>query len=98
MTPPAGWPAGGAVTGSPPDIPTTRWAGAGPGEPMAGRFAYGDRMSSWTDPGGALCLYQLDASSRVTSVTSPLGDVTHFWYDDAGQVTGHADPLGRLTL
>ena len=72
-------------------------AGSGPGGAMSGRFAYGDRVTWWTDAGGAVTIYQLDSSSRVTAVTSPLGHVTHVWYDEYGRVTARADPLGRLT-
>ena len=72
-------------------------AGSGPGGTMSGRFAYGDRVTWWTDAGGAVTIYQLDSSSRVTAVTSPLGHVTHVWYDEYGRVTARADPLGRLT-
>ena len=50
-------------------------AGTGPGGAMSGRFAYGDRVTWWTDAGGAVTIYQLDPS-RVTAVTSPLGHVT----------------------
>ena len=72
-------------------------AGAGPAGTMSGRFAYGDRVTWWTDAAGAVTIYQLDASSRVTAVTDPLGHVTHVWYDEYGCVTACADPLGRLT-
>ena len=72
-------------------------AGAGPGGGMSGRFAYGDRVTWWTDAAGAVTIYQLDASSRVTAVTDPLGHVTHVWYDEYGCVSARADPLGRLT-
>ena len=72
-------------------------AGTGPGGAMSGRFAYGDRVTWWTDAAGAVTIYQLDASSRVTAVTNPLGHVTHIWYDEYGRVTVRADPLGRLT-
>jgi YD repeat-containing protein len=57
-------------------------AGAGPAGSMSGRFAYGDRVTWWTDAAGAVTIYQLDASSRVTAVTDPLGHVTHVWYDE----------------
>jgi RHS repeat-associated protein len=72
-------------------------AGAGPGGVMSGRFAYGDRVTWWTDAAGAVTIYQLDSSSQVTAVTDPLGHVTHVWYDEHGRVTARADPLGRLT-
>jgi RHS repeat-associated protein len=72
-------------------------AGAGPGGAMSGRFAYGERVTWWTDAAGAVTIYQLDESSRVTAVTDPLGQVTHLWYDMYGRVTARADPLGRLT-
>jgi RHS repeat-associated protein len=72
-------------------------AGTGPGGAMSGRFAYGDRVTWWTDAAGAVTIYQLDESSRVTAVTDPLGHVTHIWYDEHGRVTARADPLGRLT-
>jgi len=72
-------------------------AGTGPGGAASGRFAYGERVTWWTDAAGAMTIYQLDESSRVTSVTDPLGHVTHTWYDDYGRVTARADPLGRLT-
>ena len=72
-------------------------AGTGPGGAMSGRFAYGERVTWWTDAAGAVTIYQLDASSRVTAVTNPLGHVTHLWYDECGRVTARADPLGRLT-
>ena len=72
-------------------------AGTGPGGVMSGRFAYGDRVTWWTDAAGAVTIYQLDASSRVTAVTDPLGHVTHAWYDEHGRLTACADPLGRLT-
>ena len=72
-------------------------AGTGPGGVMSGRFAYGDRVTWWTDAAGAVTIYQLDAWSRVTAVTDPLGHVTHVWYDEYGRVTTRADPLGRLT-
>ena len=71
-------------------------AGAGPDGAMSGRFAYGDRVTWWTDAAGAVTIYQLDASSRVTAVTNPLGHVTHVWYDEYGCVSACADPLGRL--
>ena len=64
---------------------------------MSGRFAYGDRVTRWTDAGGAVTSYQLDDSYRVTAVTSPLGHVTHIWYDEYGRVTARSDPLSRLT-
>jgi RHS repeat-associated protein len=72
-------------------------AGAGPAGAMSGRFAYGDRVTWWTDAAGAVTIYQLDASSRVTAVTNPLGHVTHVWYDEYGCVSACVDPLGRLT-
>ena len=72
-------------------------AGAGPGGAMSGRFAYGERVTWWTDAAGAVTIYQLDESSRVTAVTDPLGHVTHTWYDEYGRVSARADPLGRLT-
>jgi RHS repeat-associated protein len=72
-------------------------AGTGPGGALSGRFAYGDRVTWWTDAAGAVTIYQLDASSRVTAVTDPLGHVTHFWYDEHGRLATRADPLGRLT-
>jgi RHS repeat-associated protein len=72
-------------------------AGTGPGGAMSGRFAYGERVTWWTDAAGAVTIYQLDESSRVTAVTDPLGQVTHIWYDEHGRVTARADPLGRLT-
>jgi RHS repeat-associated protein len=72
-------------------------AGTGPDGIMSGRFAYGDRVTWWTDAAGAVTIYQLDASSRVTAVTDPLGHVTHLWYDEYGLLTARADPLGRLT-
>jgi RHS repeat-associated protein len=72
-------------------------AGTGRGGVMSGRFAYGDRVTWWTDACGAVTIYQLDSSSRVTTVTSPLGHVTHVWYDEYGRVRVRADPLGRLT-
>ncbi len=72
-------------------------AGTGPGGAASGRFAYGERVTWWTDAAGAMTIYQLDESSRVTAVTDPLGHVTHTWYDEYGRVTARADPLGRLT-
>ena len=72
-------------------------AGTGPGGVMSGQFAYGDRVTWWTDAAGAVTIYQLDQSSRVTAVTDPLGHVTHLWYDDCGRLSARADPLGRLT-
>jgi RHS repeat-associated protein len=72
-------------------------AGTGPGGVMSGRFAYGDRVTWWTDAGGAVTIYQLDESSRVAAVTDPLGNVTHFWHDEYGRTVARADPLGRLT-
>jgi RHS repeat-associated protein len=72
-------------------------AGTGPGGVMSGRFAYGDRVTWWTDAAGAVTIYQLDQASRVTAVTDPLGHVTHLWYDDRGRLSARADPLGRLT-
>ena len=72
-------------------------AGTGPGGAASGRFAYGERVTWWTDAAGAVTIYQLDESSRVTAVTDPLGHVTHLWYDEYGHMTARADPLGRLT-
>jgi RHS repeat-associated protein len=72
-------------------------AGAGPGGVMSGRFAYGDRVTWWTDAAGAVTIYQLDESSRLAAVTDPLGNVTHFWRDEYGRTVARADPLGRLT-
>ena len=72
-------------------------AGTGPGGMMSGRFAYGDRVTWWTDATGAVTTYQLDESSRVAAVTDPLGNVTHFWHDGYGRTVARADPLGRLT-
>ena len=72
-------------------------AGTGPGGVMSGRFAYGDRVTWWTDAAGAVTIYQLDQSSRVTAITDPLGHVTHLWYDERGRLSARADPLGRLT-
>jgi len=72
-------------------------AGTGPGGAMSGRFAYGERVTWWTDAAGAMTIYQLDESSRVTAVTDQLGHVTHVWYDKYGRVTARADPLGCLT-
>ena len=72
-------------------------AATGPDGAMSGRFAYGDRITWWTDEAGAVTIYQLDASWRVTAVTDPLGHVTHLWYDEHGRMSARADPLGRLT-
>jgi RHS repeat-associated protein len=72
-------------------------AGAGPGGVMSSRFAYGDRLTWWTDAAGAVTIYQLDESSLVSAVTDPLGNVTHFWHDEDGREVARADPLGRLT-
>jgi len=72
-------------------------AGAGPDGTMSGRFAYGDRVTWWTDATGAVTIYQLDDSSRIAAITDPLGNVTHFWHDEFGRTVTRADPLGRLT-
>ena len=72
-------------------------AGAGPDGTMSGRFAYGDRVTWWTDATGAVTIYQLDESSRVAAITDPLGNVTHFWHDEFGRTVARADPLGLLT-
>jgi YD repeat-containing protein len=72
-------------------------AGAGPDGTMSGRYAYGDRLTWWTDETGAVTMYQLDASSRIAAITDPLGNVTHFWHDEFGRTVTRADPLGRMT-
>ena len=48
---------------------------------MSGRFAYGDRVTWWTDAGGAVTIYQLDSSSRVTAVPVDRALLVDTWWD-----------------
>jgi YD repeat-containing protein len=73
--------------------------GEGTGGMLSGRFSYDSerRVSTHTDPAGAVTVYELTEEHRVAAVTDPLGNVTRSEYDQCGQLVSRTDPLGRVT-
>jgi RHS repeat-associated protein len=73
--------------------------GEGPGGTMSGTLTY-DRenmVTTVTDAGGGVTVYQITPQSTVAAITNPLGDTTRSDHDSCGRLVMRGDPLGRTT-